>query len=183
MTRKNLIAAVLTLTTLLAASLALPQSISLTPEQQQLLDQLPPAQRQQALDALRNTQAGQLQTAGEPVREQADTPAAGLSPVRPAEPVGEVQRASANSRLVINFTPQGSLNETELEAVADDPALSRLQGSHTFVLNENGSLSLLGIESVPLLGLTEPQWIGAGLIAFGISGWLYFQHKQAPARD
>jgi phosphatidylglycerol:prolipoprotein diacylglycerol transferase len=33
----------------------------------------------------------------------------------------------------------------------------------------------------PLLGLTEPQWIGAGLVAFGVSGWLYFQRRHAPA--
>jgi phosphatidylglycerol:prolipoprotein diacylglycerol transferase len=28
-------------------------------------------------------------------------------------------------------------------------------------------------------GLTEPQWIGAGLIAFGISGWIYFKTRPA----
>lgn len=29
------------------------------------------------------------------------------------------------------------------------------------------------------LGLTEPQWIGIGLIALGASGWLYFRGKNA----
>jgi phosphatidylglycerol:prolipoprotein diacylglycerol transferase len=54
-----------------------------------------------------------------------------------------------------------------------------------FLFGEYLALNGLGRWRVnePLLGLTEPQWIGAGLIAFGISGWLYFQHKQAPARD
>jgi len=28
-------------------------------------------------------------------------------------------------------------------------------------------------------GLTEPQWIGAGLIALGISGWVYFENYPA----
>jgi phosphatidylglycerol:prolipoprotein diacylglycerol transferase len=28
-------------------------------------------------------------------------------------------------------------------------------------------------------GLTEPQWIGAGLIALGLSGWIYFKKRPA----
>jgi len=34
------------------------------------------------------------------------------------------------------------------------------------------------------LGLTEPQWIGLGLVAFGLGGWLYFRRfspAEAPA--
>jgi len=34
------------------------------------------------------------------------------------------------------------------------------------------------------LGLTEPQWIGLGLVAFGLGGWLYFRRSspaEAPA--
>jgi phosphatidylglycerol:prolipoprotein diacylglycerol transferase len=31
------------------------------------------------------------------------------------------------------------------------------------------------------LGLTEPQWIGLGLIAAGASGWLYYRRRGAPA--
>jgi phosphatidylglycerol:prolipoprotein diacylglycerol transferase len=27
------------------------------------------------------------------------------------------------------------------------------------------------------LGLTEPQWIGAGLVALGLAGWVYFQRQ------
>jgi phosphatidylglycerol:prolipoprotein diacylglycerol transferase len=30
-------------------------------------------------------------------------------------------------------------------------------------------------------GLTEPQWIGLGLIVLGVSGWLYYQRRMAPA--
>lgn len=30
-------------------------------------------------------------------------------------------------------------------------------------------------------GLTEPQWIGIGLIVIGISGWLYFHRQRAAA--
>ena len=31
------------------------------------------------------------------------------------------------------------------------------------------------------LGLTEPQWIGLGLIVAGASGWLYYQQRGSPA--
>ncbi|MBT8085278.1 MAG: hypothetical protein KJN72_08635, partial [Woeseia sp.] len=41
---------------------AISQNIQLTPVQQQMLDTLPPAQRKQALDALRQAQSGQLQS-------------------------------------------------------------------------------------------------------------------------
>jgi phosphatidylglycerol:prolipoprotein diacylglycerol transferase len=32
----------------------------------------------------------------------------------------------------------------------------------------------------PLLGLTEPQWIGAGLIVAGVSGWFHFRRTASP---
>jgi len=31
------------------------------------------------------------------------------------------------------------------------------------------------------LGLTEPQWIGIGLIALGVGGWVYFRRSQGPS--
>lgn len=122
------------------------QSVSLTPEQQQLLDLLPSDQRDQALEALRQRQA--------PV-DQEPPPVSTLSPAIAAPVKAETIRAAARSRLVINFTPKDSLTDDELSAVAADPALSRLQGSRTFALDDNGILSLLGIQTIPLLGLTE----------------------------
>jgi phosphatidylglycerol:prolipoprotein diacylglycerol transferase len=32
------------------------------------------------------------------------------------------------------------------------------------------------------LGLTEPQWIGVGLIAAGVGGWLYYRASRPPPR-
>ena len=29
------------------------------------------------------------------------------------------------------------------------------------------------------LGLTEPQWIGGGLVVLGVSGWLYYRRLRA----
>ena len=131
------------------------QVVNITPEQQQLLDQLSPVQRQQALEALRQAQSGQAQRVGQPVQEDQAPSSVELSPLVTAEPVTEIQRASANSRLVIDFTPKESLTERELEMLEEDPAFNRINGSRTFVLDDNGVLSLLGIQSIPLLGLTE----------------------------
>jgi len=33
----------------------------------------------------------------------------------------------------------------------------------------------------PLLGLTEPQWIGIALIAVGVAGWLHYRRRAASA--
>jgi prolipoprotein diacylglyceryltransferase len=30
------------------------------------------------------------------------------------------------------------------------------------------------------LGLTEPQWIGIGLVALGMAGWLYYARVSGP---
>ncbi len=133
---------------------ALAQSVSLTPAQQQMLNSLPPAQREQALEVLRQ-QSGQVQRIREPLVEREEGPAADLSPTVTAEPDGGIQRAGSNSRLVIDFTPLESMSMLELTSLRADPVLSRLEGSRTFILDENGNLSLLGIETVPLLGLTE----------------------------
>ena len=130
------------------------QSMDLTPQQQMMLDQLPPDQRQQALDALRQSKSGDAIRVGEPLREEAQS-ATGLSPALVPQRIVEVARAGANSRLVIDFTPKESLSSRELEGVETDRTLSRIIGSRTFVLDDNGVLSLLGIQSIPLLGLTE----------------------------
>src|SRR5210317_1882461 len=84
---------------------AFAQSVQLTPDQQMMLDQLPPAQREQALQVLRQQSAG-VQSFGEAVRE---TPSQAVSPAVVPTPEVESQRASANSRLVINFQPKESL--------------------------------------------------------------------------
>ncbi|MDA0707406.1 MAG: SLBB domain-containing protein [Proteobacteria bacterium] len=127
------------------------QTLQPTAEQLRMLNQLPPAQREQALEALRSAQGSQAQ----PVAEPTESLSPALSPVVAAKPVGEVQRAGRGSRLIIDFSPKESLSEQELEALQEDRALARLRGSQNFVLDDQGVLSLLGIESIPLLGLTE----------------------------
>ncbi len=63
--------------------LALPsfaQSIQLSPEQQRMLNQLPPAQRQQAMDAMRQLEGAQGDTRSTPLRESASDASPDLSP-------------------------------------------------------------------------------------------------------
>ncbi len=132
------------------------QGIQLTAEQQRMLDQLPPAQKQQALNAIRQMQAGQsslpAQTLNEPVAETAAP--AGAADIDALLASLEIT-AQARSRVVINFAPRGSLSSAESRILNTDPALQQLLGSHLFVLDDNGVLSLQGLEQIPLLGLSE----------------------------
>jgi len=140
----------------LSSSAVFAQSIQLSPAQQQMLNQLPPAQRQQALDALRQMQSQQLPDAPQTINEPLDQAAAMIG----ASDIDDILRsaestAQARSRLIVTFTPIESLNPTQLLELSEDPVLQKLVGSHHFVLDDFGVLSVRGLERIPLLGLTE----------------------------
>ncbi len=139
----------------------LPPGIDLTPEQRAMLNSLPPAQRQQAIQAIEEFARQQQQQgpdSGE-LRESADPyeRPPQLSPLTQGvdDEGEETLRADAGSRLVIKYTLKEALEADEAAAVNDDPVLQRLPGSHAYVLDDAGMLSLPGLESVPLLGLTQ----------------------------
>ena len=52
-------------------------------------------------------------------------------------------------------------------------------------LNGLGRLVIekLRINPAVALGLTEPQWIGIGLITLGMGGWLYFRMRPVGAPE
>ena len=132
------------------------QAITLTPQQQAMLDQLPPSQRQQALDALEQLNR---QRAAE---ESADDGAAQLPMLpQPAmtgfelEEEEEEPEAEGGSRLVISLTPREDLSRIEKEELRDDPALQEISGTNYFELDESGVLVLPGLPTIALLGLTE----------------------------
>ena len=82
------------------------QSIQLSPEQQQMLNLLPPAQRQQAMDALREIQTKETTTGQQSINE----PVSQVNPLSPDSLIEQSNfdaepRAEARSRLVITFTP------------------------------------------------------------------------------
>ena len=131
-----------------------------TPEQMQMLNQLPPAQRQQALDALRQfqEQQRQLQSRQQPSatpqtdsgsQSQLTDPSARPFPVEE-----QVPRAQPGSALVVTMMPKPFLTPAELQEMEDDRALSRVQGSHFYELDDFGVLHLPGLPEIRLLGLT-----------------------------
>ena len=139
------------------SSLALAQSVKLTPQQEAMLNQLPPAQRQQALEALRqfNQQGGgesDQTSISEQLSPLQEVPQTDLIPDEMAE---EEPKAGPGSRLVINFTPREDLKQVEEQELASDAALDRLRGSHYFELDEAGVLALPGLPTIPLLALTQ----------------------------
>jgi protein involved in polysaccharide export with SLBB domain len=139
------------------AEAGLAQAIRLSPEQQAILDQLPPAQRQQALDALEQLQQ---QTHGPKTPEDAEdetAPILGLEddPKALLEPEPEELSAQGGSRLVIDFEPRFDLEARELGALENDAALKRIMGSQYFELDDRGVLAIPGLPEIPLRGLTQ----------------------------
>jgi protein involved in polysaccharide export with SLBB domain len=147
------------------------QAITLTPQQEAMLNQLPPSQRQQALDAieeLNRQRAGQDGDAGSALPGM---PFPGLADQAmldrlflEEEEEEEEPTAEGGSRLVITLTPRDDLNADEREMLRSDPALERVSGSNYYELDESGVLMLPGLPTIPLLGLTEES-IGERLSA------------------
>ncbi len=134
------------------------QTFEPSAEQMRMIDQLPPAQRQQAMDALREFQSQQQQSGtgssrlseelGE--REPADAERDGQEFELP----DEVPRAEGGSSLIISLIPRPNLTQPELLELEDDAALRAVQGSRYYELDDSGVLRLPGLNDVPLRGLT-----------------------------
>lgn len=140
----------------LLASATLAQGIQLSPAQQQILNSLPAAQRQQAMDAIRQLESQQSEGTQTSINE-------GLTEATPSVDQADIDTilasaktiAEPRSRIVISFTPIPSLTAAEQRDLESDPVLTKLSGSHLFVLDDSGVLSLMGLEMIPLLGLSE----------------------------
>ncbi len=133
---------------------AFAQTYRLTAEQQRMLDQLPPAQRQQALQALRQLNAGGDATRPQSALAEPTSPLpvaqdAAVAPLMEAEP-----RVGGNSRVIVELRPRASLSEAERQSLRSDPALARIEGSRYYELDDDGVLALPGVATVPLRGLT-----------------------------
>lgn len=132
------------------------QGVQLTAEQQQMLNSLPPAQRQQALQAIRDLQSPANSQPPQSINE-VDT-AAEPSPADDVNALfllDDEIRAMSRSRIVINFVRKENLPRTVAQSIDDDPVLRRLDGTRLFVLDDDGILSLQGLAEIPLLGLKE----------------------------
>ncbi len=119
-----------------------------------MLEQLPPAQREQALRALEQYETSRPQTAPRPVRETPSTQTPALSPI-PEIAEEEELRASPNSSLVIRMTPRNDLTAQQREALEQNQVKSSLVGNRSYTLDDVGVLSLFNVRFIPLLGLNE----------------------------
>ncbi|MDJ0757922.1 MAG: SLBB domain-containing protein [Woeseiaceae bacterium] len=154
--RRHSLFAVLLLSVLTVPGFA--QNYSLTPQQEAMLNQLPPAQRQQALSALRQLQQGdagteQLQsTLVEPITQPSNNDV--LQSVTTLDPD---PTAGPGSRLIVNFTVKSDLSRDDQQALTSDPALQSIEGSQFYVVDSTGELAIPGIGSFNLLGLTGAE--------------------------
>jgi len=140
----------------LISSIAFAQTIQLSPDQQRMLDQLPPAQRQQAMDAIRQMQSQQAAPTQQSINEMLTRPdARGTGDAELDEDEDEEPRAESRSRVIITFELGEELTPAVQRELDEDPIMQRLMGSHLFVLDDLGVLSLQGLNLIPLLGLTE----------------------------
>jgi polysaccharide export outer membrane protein len=141
---------------LLLADVVFAQAITLTPQQQAMLDQLPPGQRQQALDALEqlNRQRAAEESESADLEEMPTMPQQ-ATPVFEEDLVEEEPEAEGGSRIVISLTPREDLSRIEKAELNDDPALQQISGTNYFELDESGVLVLPGLPTISLLGLTE----------------------------
>ena len=131
------------------------QTVRPTAQQLQMLNQLPPAQRQQALQALEQLNA-QSSTAARQTSIVEDLSPLPQAPL-PADFMQSLKEpeAEGGSRLIINLTARGNLSRQEGTLLQNDAALQRILGSHYYELDESGVLVLPGLPSIPLLGLTS----------------------------
>jgi hypothetical protein len=147
---------VLATLTLLFAAATQAQTIQLSPAQQQMLEQLPPAQRQQAMDAIRQFESQQAEGEQQTINESLEQAAPTIDSTDLDELLeSDEKTAQGRSRLVVNFTPIEMLTASERLELDEDPLLQKLIGSHLFVLDRSGVLSLQGLQLIPLLGLNE----------------------------
>lgn len=136
---------------------ALGQSVQLTPQQRQMLNSLPPAQRQQALDAIRELNAQQQPGTSQSTIRETEEFADELLPESTglAAEDEEIPRARPGSELVVSLTPRELLTPDEELEFETDALLTRLSGSAVYRLDQTGTLTLPGLDRILLLGLTE----------------------------
>jgi protein involved in polysaccharide export with SLBB domain len=155
---RSTIAALMALLVLAGPEFATAQ-IQLTPAQQQMLNSLPPAQRQQAMDQLRIlNQQNANGSSFSSLKEEVSSPPASGAPSAAATP-GEIEelRAEPDSRLVLNFVPRPDLSREDRAAFDQDRALQQIRGRQYFELDDTGVLNLAGVAAIPLLGLSAEE--------------------------
>ena len=140
----------------LSPPVLLAQSVTLTPQQQTMLNQLPASQRQQVLQALqqyRDQASAPQPDASAPADQSlsADAFASLLAAVQNEE---QESVAAPGATIVIDLQPRTDLTGTEQELVQSDAALIRATGSRVYDLDSRAVLRIPGITEISLEGLT-----------------------------
>lgn len=137
------------------------QSISLTPEQQRMLNQLPPTQRQAAMQQLRNLQRSAEEKA--PGLDEETMPDLQAQPPideEEQEPEGPPVFASGDT-LVLEVERREPVGENRRgppdEQEVLDATRERILKRNPYRLDALGRLALPGIDDISLAGLTEEQ--------------------------
>ena len=131
-----------------------------TPEQLQLLNSLPPDQRQQVLQQIQGNQ-------GQATDPQLEFPSTVIQPIpedqllneRIIEALGQPPRLSIGSTVVIAFDPRaGRLAQLSVTDRQQQTAFGdRLSANNPYRLNAEGNLNLPGVPAIPLAGLNAEQ--------------------------
>ena len=131
----------------LVAAVASAQT-ALTPEQIEALGGLSP---DTARALLGNNSAAAPDTAPSDGRKRM------AAPVSPANQADLVPRIAGGDTIVVTGARRPDLRPEDLKPFDADPNRTRLVGSHPFVLNAQGILSLPGIADIPLAGLSAEE--------------------------
>jgi protein involved in polysaccharide export with SLBB domain len=142
---------------LLISAAALGQSIQLSPAQQQMLDQLPAAQREQALRQIELLQQQGADNSQVPGLSGDTTDLMPLFDLPVVEEEPEELRAERRSRVIVTLELEEDLERQQVLEFERDEALQRVAGSRFYELDDAGVLNLPGLPSIPLLGLTALQ--------------------------
>ena len=128
---------------------ALAQVAGLTPEQQRLLQQLPPAQRQALLDQYLQGRTGAAPAATD--NDTTDTTVVVPDPVTTADNEDQLTTFSPGDALLVLLT---AADDEQLD-VNDERTVQLVEAANPYRLDDRGVLSLPGTTGVPLAGLTE----------------------------
>ena len=118
---------------------SLAQTFQLSPAQQQMLNQLPPAQREQAMDAMRQLESQQMAGSQQSINEPIQQPNS-IS-------TDNIENAKALTERVSNGDVAGQSYET-IDALNGVVQLDKLSDTHALVViqPENGSMTLKSIQ-------------------------------------
>jgi len=139
--------------------LSFSQDVSLTPQQQAMLNQLPPAQRQEALRALEQSRRQGDDSAQFSSLSEALSANVGVADSLSSEATSglEPRRAAGDSNLIVTLVPKNELSREQAQLLQTDVALQGVRGSHYYELDADGVLEMPGLPGIPLLGLGSNQ--------------------------